>query len=159
MRLIRFLQQGGYRGACRQIPVPIVTVVFVGMSVGGHSFRFPKSPIIRTYCKFIGSLILAPAPPQSLSHDKVQVKKLYFNCQCVARVTHKLTAGNEKELCFPLLGNVLACRCSAEQLCIAYLPFKTSKQGTMQVEGWPRHGTGQPPDLCSIQKPSGQEIA
>lgn len=94
-----------------------------GVSVGGHSFGFPASPRIRTYCKFPGSSTLAPAPPQSLSHDKVPVQKLYGNWQCVARVTHKLTAGNEEELCFPPLGRCppLQMLCRTARHCLSLI--------------------------------------
>lgn len=86
------------------------------------------------------------------------MQKLYFNCQRAARVTHELsagppvTAGNEKELCFPLLESCPPLQMLCRQLCCADLLLKTSKQGVMQVEVQPRHGTGQLLELCSIQK-------
>lgn len=67
-------------------------------------------------------------------------------CQCVAWVADKLSAGHllqwrrRKSSVFLFWETVLPYRCSAEQLCSVYLPFKTSKQGVMQVEVGPRYG-------------------
>lgn len=119
-------------------------------SGGGTQLQVPNNPKLGLQWRFE---LCTSTTPKPLMHQG-PVQKLHFNCQQAARVTHELSAGppvaagNEKELCFPLLESCPPLQMLCRQLCCACLPLRTSKQ----VEVRPRRVTGQLLELGSIQK-------